>query len=140
MATEIRPEVSKKKPYYVERHRYYELKHFCLQWKTWKRYLNDFEIRYPSLDTSGIPKDRNPAESNPTAEEVERRDYYLSLAQMVHDTAYAADEFLGLYILTAVTQGLTYESLRVNYGIPCCREHYYAAYRKFFWLLDKERK
>ena len=31
MATMIRPELSEKNPYWIERHRYYELKHFCLQ-------------------------------------------------------------------------------------------------------------
>lgn len=29
MATTIRPEVSKKNPYYLDRNRYYELKHFA---------------------------------------------------------------------------------------------------------------
>ena len=140
MSTEIRPEVSKKKPYYVEKHRYYELKHFCLQWKTWKRYLNDFEIRYPKIDTSGIPKDHNSAESNPTAEEVERRDRYASLCRMVQNAANDADEFLAGYILLGVTHGCTYEILRTSNNIHCCRERYYFAYRKFFWLLDKARK
>lgn len=32
MGTNIRPELSNKSPYWIERHRYYELKHFCLQY------------------------------------------------------------------------------------------------------------
>lgn len=37
MATTIRPELSEKNPYWIERHRYYELKHFCLQYPIWKK-------------------------------------------------------------------------------------------------------
>lgn len=36
MGTTIRPELSEKNPYWIERHRYYELKHFCLQYPIWK--------------------------------------------------------------------------------------------------------
>ncbi len=37
MPTNVRPEVSKKNPYYIERERYYELKHFCRQYPIWKK-------------------------------------------------------------------------------------------------------
>ena len=34
-----RAELSKKNPYYISKHRYYELKHFCRQYDEWKRAL-----------------------------------------------------------------------------------------------------
>ena len=37
MGTTIRPELSEKNPYWIEKHRYYELKHFCLQYPIWKK-------------------------------------------------------------------------------------------------------
>lgn len=37
MAHDIRPEVSQKNPFWIGKHRYYELKHFCLQYPIWKR-------------------------------------------------------------------------------------------------------
>lgn len=37
MANDIRPEVSQKNPYWIGKHRYYELKHFCLQYPIWKK-------------------------------------------------------------------------------------------------------
>ena len=40
MATEIRPELSEKNPYWIGKHRYYELKHFCLQYPIWKKAYN----------------------------------------------------------------------------------------------------
>lgn len=35
MATTIRPEIDRRNEWYISRHRYYELKHFCLQWHEW---------------------------------------------------------------------------------------------------------
>ena len=37
MSTTIRPALSYKNKYWIEKHRYYELKHFCLQYPGWKR-------------------------------------------------------------------------------------------------------
>lgn len=49
------------------------------------------------------------------------------------------DPDLGEYILAAVTQGLTYETCKTRFDIPCSRDTYYDRYRKFFWLLHKVR-
>lgn len=40
MSTAIRPELSKSSKYWIDRHRYYELKHFCLQYPIWKKLLS----------------------------------------------------------------------------------------------------
>ncbi len=37
MGTVIRPEISVKNTYWLPKHRYYELKHFCLQYPEWKK-------------------------------------------------------------------------------------------------------
>ncbi len=37
MATVLRSELSPKNKYYIDKHRYYELKHFCLQYPEWKQ-------------------------------------------------------------------------------------------------------
>ena len=33
----------------------------------------------------------------------------------------------------------TCTAIKMKYDIPCCRDVYYAAYRRFFWLLSKRR-
>lgn len=43
MSTTIHPELSKKNTYWIEKHRYYELKHFCLQYPIWKE---AYHIKY----------------------------------------------------------------------------------------------
>lgn len=50
-----------------------------------------------------------------------------------------ADEELYSYILKAVTEGLSYTYLKTALEMPCGRDAYYDRYRRFFWLLDKER-
>ena len=51
MSTVIRPELSKSSKYWIDRHRYYELKHFCLQYPIWKKaaQLLDALSKSPSL-------------------------------------------------------------------------------------------
>ena len=43
MGTVIRAELSKKNKYWIERHRYYELKHFCMQYPIWKKVYSAIE-------------------------------------------------------------------------------------------------
>ena len=108
MATTIRPELSEKNPYWIEKHRYYELKHFCLQYPIWRK-------AYASL---------NGFNSKPI-------DWAMFIV-----TSTLGDP----YILKAVTEGWSYDILKVRLGIPCCKDTYYELYRRFFWLLNRERK
>lgn len=43
------------------------------------------------------------------------------------------------YIFMAVTEGKTYTQLQMTYAIPCGKDMFYDRYRKFYWLLSKER-
>lgn len=36
MPTTIRPEIARSNKYHISKHRYYELKHFCLQYREWR--------------------------------------------------------------------------------------------------------
>ena len=55
MGTVIRPETSKKNKYWIPRHRYHELKHFCLQYPLWKKaYL---ELQTEGIKSSSLIKD-----------------------------------------------------------------------------------
>lgn len=49
-----------------------------------------------------------------------------------------ADCYIWTWLLEGVTEGVGYEVLRAR-GITCGKDYYYDRYRKFFWLLDKER-
>lgn len=139
MTTTIRPELSKKNKYWIERHRYYELKHFCLQYPIWKK-------TYLTLDSlSKRPDDfvlysNNGAHGDPTARCAKARLFYSDRMDMIENAAKKTDESLSCFILKAVTEGLSYDYLRLNLGIPCCKDVYYDLYRRFFWLLNKIRQ
>lgn len=139
MGTEIRPELSDKNPYWIGKHRYYELKHFCLQYPIWKK-------AYAALDgLSKRPQDlevfvkSGQLTSDPTARCAESRLFFADRMELVEQAAIDASPDLYPYILRAVTEGLSYNSLKMQYDIPCCREVYYDCYRRFFWLLSRKR-
>lgn len=78
--------------------------------------------------------------SDPTAIFAEARIYYRERLEMVQRVAKASADDLYSYLLEAVTQGISYEVLNSQKRIPCCKDTWYVIYRRFFWLLDKERK
>lgn len=138
MSTTIRPELSKKNKYWIERHRYYELKHFCLQYPTWKNMYNALDgMSKHSVDSVSIKVSGN---GNPTERCGIAKAYYSERIAMVENVSKATDSELSFYILKAVTEGLSYESLKAKLEIPCCKDTYYELYRRFFWLLNKERE
>lgn len=139
MSTTIRPETSAKNKYWISRHRYYELKHFCLQYNQWKAEYaalpaDTLNAHSPESlsDTSSI--------SNPTEDRSVRRTYYLERIEMIEKVAKLTDQFLAPYIILGVTRGMPYAAMKAQLDIPCCKDVYYHLYRRFFWLLDKERQ
>ncbi len=138
MGTKIRPELSTKNQYWIEKHRYYELKHFCLQYPIWKK-------AYLALD--GLAKkpsklvafSKGAETSSPTERCVEARLFYATKMEMIEQTAMATDPDLARYILKGVTEGISYDHLKARLDIPCCKDAYYELYRRFFWLLNRKR-
>lgn len=138
MCTDIRPELKKGSKYWISKHRYYELKHFCLQYKDWKDLYEKLR---------GEPKHVLPYElpcktdiSNPTEKVAIAKAEYAYNMKMVEDTAKKTDSELHEYIFCAVTNGLSYTTMLMQYNIPCCKETFYDRYRKFFWLLSSMRR
>ena len=139
LGTRIRPEISKKNPYWLEKHRYYELKHFCQQYPEWQKiYGNINGLSALSRDMSMGSKWKNI--SNPTERIAIMRTYYMNRMDMVKVTAEKTDPILAKYISFGVINGWSYDVLKARLNIPCCKDIYYEMYRKFFWLLDKERE
>jgi hypothetical protein len=139
MGTMIRPEISVKNKYWIDKHRHYELKHFCLQYPRWKR---EYDIcGVPTMSTSMLEKvPAGNIHGDPTAEHVLRKVYYQERIELVEKTALETDKYLYEYILKAVTENLSYNYLKSRLDIPCSRDMYYDRYRKFFWLLSEARK
>lgn len=139
MATNIRAEVSTKNKYWIDKHRHYELKHFCLQYPMWKKAYADFSD--PSIPLSTI--ERVPTSNlpgDPTAKRALMKAHYAERINLIEKAAKEADRYLYDYIIKAVTEELSYTYLKTKLDIPCGKDMYYDRYRRFFWLLNKLRK
>lgn len=136
--SEMRPELSPKNKYWVEKHRYYELKHFCMQYPIWKKIYNSYDSLSKAPATSMIFEDRTLI-SDPVGRCVENREFYINRMKLIEDTATKTDTEIGPYILKGVTMGVGYDYLKLHDNVPCCKDVYYDLYRKFFWLLDHSR-
>lgn len=139
MTTMIRAKISEKNKYYIDKHRHYELKHFCLQYPSWKRAYAEFDDTSISLSTiESVPTSNIPGD--PTAKRAVMKAHYSERIKLIEKIAIEADRYLHEYILKAVTEGLSYTHLKSRLGIPCSKDMYYDRYRKFFWLLSASRK
>lgn len=138
MGTIIRPEISQKSKYWISKHRYYELKHFCLQYDEWVKallYLKQLDGK--SQNNMQEIKTKNTYD-DPTKKLALRRLYFEEKIRLVEQTAIKTDGDLYSYILKAVTKGYSFNYLKTNMNIPCGKDMYYDRYRKFFYLLSKE--
>ena len=137
MGTNIRPEVSKNKEYWISRERYYELAHFCRQYKDWKKLyfeaLTEGSAQISKINTDGIEW------ANPTAKAVEKADRYFQNYRMIEESAEETDSIFGKYILLSVTEGKSYAVIRALFDIPCGKDFFYKLYRRFFYILHLKR-
>ena len=138
MATSVRAEISEKNKYWIDKHRHYELKHFCLQYPAWKKAYMEFDdVNIPLSMIGGMPTSNLPGD--PTAKRAIMKAYYSEKISLIEKAAIEADRYLCDYILKAVTEELSYAYLKSKMDIPCGKDMYYDRYRRFFWILNKLR-
>ena len=139
MATVIRPEISERNKYWIDKHRHYELKHFCLQYPEWKKLYADFNnLSIPLSMVERVPTSNLPGD--PTAKRAMMKIHYAEKIKMVEKIALETDPYLHTYILKGVTEGRSYTYLKTKLNIPFGRDMYYYRYRRFFWLLSETRR
>ena len=135
--SDTRPELSKRSKYWIPRHRYYELKHFVMQYPEWDLAVatTDSMVRACQNREGKITNI-----SDPVGKAVEKRiiyNYNMNLCKQVADKT---DPVLGREILAAIILEEGYERVKARHNIPCCKDVWYNLYHKFFWLLDAARK
>lgn len=138
MATVLRAELSPKNKYHIDKHRYYELKHFCLQYPLWKQAYHEFDdVTIPLSMIGGVATDNLPGD--PTAKRAIMKLFYLEKIKLIEKTAIETDPYLYSYIIKGVTEEKSYTYLKTVLDIPCGKDMYYDRYRKFFYLLSEAR-
>lgn len=133
----MRNVISEKNKYYISKHRYLELRHFCLQYYEWERDVNSaiFIQERPFRDVLRHSSDL-PDKTSDLAIRNAQKSLYMRL---VKDTCFETDKDIGKWLFIGVSKGESFDRLKMLYSLPCEKDMYYDRYRKFFWLLDKKR-
>lgn len=134
MCTSIRPTISKKSPYYISKDRYYELKHFCLQYKDFKRRIALEASKMP-LEGVSIVEGRSTYGNDRTGDLATNLALYKGYIRMIEDTCSEAGGDIKEWLFKSVTEGKSYAVLCP----PCSKDYFYQRYRRFYWELDKVR-
>lgn len=132
---DLKPELSKKSKYWIPKHRYYELKHYCLQYPHWKELYGRLEFKIAERQEIHASTPVNPTEKIA----VLRADLKRAM-ELVERCAKDAFPELYFSLLLGVTTGKTFEQLQASVQIPCSRDMYYDRYRKFFYILSQRRR
>lgn len=111
-----RAELSKKNPYYISKHRYYELKHFCRQYDEWKRALVRIDGWKAFPESTGAIVNATP--SNPTEQMAMARAFYSSRVDLLEHCLGELEPAIAPYVLRGVTEGHSYEALRIKGCLP----------------------
>ena len=134
MGNHEKTELSKKNQFYISKHRYLELKHFCLQYPEWVEELREIDGMV-GRGGGEIKGDRQA--SDPTAYAAMRRMILQKNIDLVRRAVQETDSSLFYWLFLAVTEERSYTYLREVKGIPCCREVFYKKYREFFYVMSR---
>ena len=111
--------------YELSPHRFRELKHFCLQYRDFKK-----ELLYLQSSDGYLEKHYDPTSS------LAIRETELNNAiKLIETTACETDRFLAERILKVVTEDVNVKGLTM----PCSRECMEELRRRFYWLLHQKK-
>ena len=120
--------------YGISKHRYDELKSFCLQYDEKKSKISR---DVGSMNYDGMPKGNY--KGNPLESKAIRNVMYQKDCEMIEQAALAASGDLYQYILKSVTNDLSYRFIEYDEKlgrIPVGKTEFYAIRRKFYHFLD----
>jgi hypothetical protein len=123
--------------YEISKHRFYELYHWCLQYKEWKDELKYATDTLKSPQITDMPHGSGTGDA--TSNLAMRRAKLSEQCEMIEETAKEADAELWEYILKGVTdETASYTYLRQIMNIPCGKNYYFEKRRKFYYLLSRK--
>jgi len=134
----MKPELSKKNDFYLPKHRLYELRHFCRQYRHWKNMAKElYSIQIVIPDKEPVRRTNNI--SDPVTRAAILRERYLRNMELVDTSARDTDPVIGKWIFKGVTEGRSYDQLNAEQEVPCGKNQYYELYHKFFWILSERQ-
>ncbi len=125
----IQSSLSSKNPYRISRHRFLELRHFCLQYK-------DFKKRYLVVEKTIALRSSEDEFSDPTGDTASYLAELSNAMKLIETASKEADPYLAPFIFRSVTEGISFDEMAAKELIYCGRNMFYDRYRKFFYILD----
>lgn len=136
--TTIRPKLSKKNPYWISVKEFRTVYYFALQYREWKQEYDILANKGPGI--AGYGDQEHISDGCSSTERNAMKLAALSAKiDMIESTLKDAASDIYEYLLIGVTEeGASYKYLRMKYDIPCGKDYYYAARRRFYWKLSKK--
>lgn len=125
------------KQYQIKKHRFLEVYHYCMQYNDWKEELEGKIDTVKGICYTGMP---GAAGSGDETEKLAMRRMELrKKIELIEQTAVEADLEIYRYIIKNVTEeGITYNYMRDFMNIPCGKNRFYSARRRFYYLLSQK--
>jgi len=122
----------------ISRDRYFELKYICRQYRAYQRAAKrvEDEIAGGFNDVTLRDGPRGTKVSDTTAERalrLARSNIARERVEAIRCAAMEAERGIYKQMMRHVTQGVPFEHMQV----PCGRQYFFEAKRRFFWILDK---
>ena len=126
---------SKRSKYYISRHIFMTVYHYCLNYDEW---VSEYNLNVGLRKGEGEGGGRSKGEQDPTSEQAIRLADLYQKIETIRSAAYAAEPELYDYLLAYVTQSdMTFDKLKAR-GMPCERKMFYDRRRKFYWIMSKK--
>lgn len=133
----LRGTLSPKSPFRISKHRYYELRHWCLQYPEWKSERKCIQ----AVESSSvlIPDKRDTELKRRTEDCAEKLAAIDAQIDLLERLVKEAGNEISKWLLIGITEDKSFTQLKTIYEIPCERDMYYRCYRMFFALLSEKK-
>lgn len=135
----LKSELSEKSKYWIPKHRYYELKHYCLQYKHWWQLYVSLQFKMEAYKAQEV---HGSEPGKPTEKQAIIMAECKKAMELVEKTCRDAckdEPILAPFLIKSVTEAIPYYQLQSEYEIPCGRDMFYELYRRFFYILSQRR-
>jgi len=130
----------KTKMWTIDKHRYLELQHKCLQYPMWKEALEAYRDTARAITYSDMPKQTfNNSDSTADAA-IKCKELSDNIDIVEKAIRIATDSMPGcyVYLLKNITEGATIQTLEYYLGtMQVSRNTFYKMRRQCFWILDQ---
>lgn len=131
----MKNELSKKNPYWIPKERYLELLHFSKSYRSLCEQLYDiFGVNSETIVDASIQSN---CLADPTSGAALRARYLEDKIDAIELACNRCGDGLWYYMISNVTDGISYDKLNAYGRVPCGRRQFYEARRRYFWLLDQ---